>query len=49
MEFQNIVDEVVVSRAPWESEDRKEIEDVLEELEAEETEVGRERGSNLYS
>lgn len=45
LEFTNVVDEVVVSRAPWEREDRtpgtKEIEDFLEEVEAEETEVGQ--------
>jgi DnaK suppressor protein len=42
LEFSNIVDEVVVSRAPWDREDRasgtEEIEDLIEELEAEETE-----------
>jgi DnaK suppressor protein len=45
LEFSNVVDEVVVSRAPWEREDHapgtKEIEDLIEELEAEETEGGQ--------
>jgi DnaK suppressor protein len=45
LEFTSVVDEVIVNRAPWEREDRtpgtKEIEDFLEEVEAEETEVGQ--------
>jgi DnaK suppressor protein len=45
LEFNNVVDEVVVSRAPWEREDQapgtKEVEDILEEIEAEETEGGQ--------
>jgi DnaK suppressor protein len=45
LEFSNVVDEVVVSRTPWEREDRtsgiKEIEDVLDEHEGEEEEVGQ--------
>ncbi len=43
LEISNVVDEVVVTRAPWEREDRtpgaKQIEDVLDELEGEEEEV----------
>ena len=52
LEFDNVVDEVIVSRAPWEegAPDNKEIEDVLEEIVTEDSEQGetsarKERGS----
>jgi RNA polymerase-binding transcription factor DksA len=44
LDLENIVDEIIVNQVPWERDDRtpgrKDIEEVFEELEAEETDVG---------